>query len=75
MKETDAPRPICYCFNHTVEAILEEIQRTGRATVPNAIANGLNTEGCDCVHTNPQGSYCLGTVNALAKEGKLQAER
>jgi len=32
VKETDAPRPICYCFNHTVEEIFDEIQRTGTST-------------------------------------------
>lgn len=72
VKETEAPRPICYCFNHTVEEIFGEIQRTGKTTVPEDIATRLNTEGCDCVHTNPQGSCCLGVVNAFAKEGMLR---
>lgn len=69
VKETQAPRPICYCFNHTIEEILDQIQRTGRTTVPDDIASRLNTVGCDCVHTNPQGSCCLGVVNAVAKAG------
>lgn len=69
VKETEAPRPICYCFAHTVEEIFDEIQRTGTTTVPDDIASRLNTQGCDCVHTNPQGSCCLGVVNAFAKEG------
>lgn len=72
VKETAAPRPICYCFHHTIEEIFDEIKRTGKTTVPTAIANRLNTEGCDCVHTNPQGSCCLGVVNAFAKEGMLR---
>lgn len=72
VKETEAPRPICYCFNHTVEEIFDEIQRTGTTTIPNDIANRLNSEGCDCVHTNPQGSCCLGVVNAFVKEGMLR---
>lgn len=72
VKETEAPRPICYCFNHTVEELVDEIHRTGTTTVPDDIASRLNTEGCDCVHTNPQGSCCLGVVNAFAKEGMLR---
>ncbi len=72
VKETEAPRPICYCFNHTVEEIFDEIQRTGATTVPDDVASRLNTEGCDCVHTNPQGSCCLGVLNAFAKEGMLR---
>ena len=69
VKETEAPRPICYCFNHTVEEIFDEIRRTGKTTVPDDVANRLNTEGCDCVHTNPQGSCCLGVVKTYAREG------
>lgn len=69
VKETAAPRPVCYCFNHTVEEIFDEIRRTGTSTVPAAITSRLNTEGCDCVHTNPQGSCCLGIVNGFVKEG------
>lgn len=69
VKETGAPRPICYCFNHTVEEIFDEIQSTGTSRVADDISSRLNTEGCDCVHTNPQGSCCLGVVNAFVKEG------
>lgn len=72
LKEAESPRPICYCFNHTVEEIFSEIQRTGKTSVPDDIASRLNTEGCDCVYTNPQGSCCLGVVNAFAKEGMLR---
>jgi len=73
VKETDAPRPICYCFNHTVEEIFDEIQRTGTSTIPDEIARRLNTEGCDCARTNPQGSCCLGVVKEFVKEVLLPA--
>lgn len=66
VKETQAPRPICYCFDHTFEEILDQIRRTGTTTVPDDIASRLNATGCDCVHTNPQGSCCLGVVKAVA---------
>lgn len=69
VKETDAPRPICYCFNHTVEEIFDEIKRTGTSRVPDHISSRLKTEGCDCVRTNPQGSCCLGVVHAFVQEG------
>lgn len=72
VKETEAPRPICYCFNHTVEEIFDEIKLTGTTAVPEDIAHRLKTQGCDCVHTNPQGSCCLGVVTAFAKEGMLR---
>lgn len=69
VKETEAPRPICYCFGHTVEEIFDEIRRTGRTTVLDAIKRRLKTEGCDCEHTNPQGSCCLGVVARFVQEG------
>ncbi len=67
-KESDPPRPICYCFNHTYEEIAEQIRRTGASGVPAEIRSRLETEGCDCVHTNPQGSCCLGTVLTAVEE-------
>lgn len=69
VKEREAPRPICYCFGHTVEEVLEEIRRTGRSTVADDIRTRLKSEGCDCEHTNPQGSCCLGVVTSFMKEG------
>lgn len=69
VKETTGPRPICYCFNHTVEEVYDEIRRTGKSTVPDDIKTRLNNEGCDCEHTNPQGSCCLGVVLSVVKEG------
>jgi len=69
VKETEAPRPVCYCFGHTVEAIFEQIEQTGRSTIPDDIRTRLDTQGCDCEHTNPQGSCCLGVVLSIAEEG------
>ena len=39
IKETAAPRHICYCFNHTVEEIEEEVHLTGKTTVLAAISD------------------------------------
>ena len=69
VKETEAPRPICYCFHHSVEEIFDEIRRTGTSTVPNDIRTRIDAEGCHCERTNPQGSCCLGVVLAFAEEG------
>jgi hypothetical protein len=38
LKEKAAPRPICYCFGHTIENIHDEIRQKGRSTVENEIS-------------------------------------
>jgi hypothetical protein len=68
VKETKGPRPICYCFGHTAEEMIEQIKGTGRTSVPDDIRSRLETEGCHCERTNPQGSCCLGVVLAFAEE-------
>ena len=68
LKEKDPPRPLCYCFGHTAEEIIDEIRRTGQTMVPERIQKRLEEEGCDCLHKNPQGTCCLGSVNAFVAE-------
>jgi len=68
VKEKTFPRPVCYCFNHTVEEIDEEIKRTGKSTVVDDIKEGMKKEGCSCETKNPQGSCCLKTVESYVQE-------
>lgn len=78
-KETAPPRPVCYCFDHTVEEIEDEVAKTGTSSVPDKIAHKCR-EGLDrCEETNPQGACCLGNVrqavkNAQAKHGSATPE-
>lgn len=66
-KETEAPRTVCYCFDHSQEEIEAEVQETGRSSVGDAITEQCR-KGLDrCPETNPQGSCCLGNVRALEK--------
>lgn len=66
LKEKESPRPVCYCFGHTVESIREEITRTGRSTVAAAITAKINAGLCTCELLNPKGRCCLGDVNRIA---------
>ena len=68
LKEKEAPRPVCYCFGHTVESIREEIGRTGRSTVAASIKEKVEAGECSCEILNPKGTCCLGDVNKAAKE-------
>jgi hypothetical protein len=68
VKERAAPRPVCYCFGHTVESIRGEIERTGRSTVAASVAARIDAGECRCEIVNPKGTCCLGDVNRTVKE-------
>lgn len=73
LKESGPPRPVCYCFNHSIEGIHDEIRRMGRSTVLDSIKADMKDSGCRCEQTNPLGACCLGTVQAVVEEGFLLA--
>jgi len=58
---------VCYCFQHPVGEI-----RTGspkaRSAILDDINQGICAGQCSCDLRNPQGSCCLGNVNALIKQ-------
>ena len=66
IKETTAPRPVCYCFNHTIEEIDDELRRTGRTTVLDDIKTRMKV-ACWCETKSPSGSCCLATVTKQIK--------
>ncbi len=72
MKETSAPRPVCYCFDHTAEEIEEEVQRTGDSTVLEDIQRRMKNEGCSCATRNPRGSCCISTVRTFIEEARIR---
>jgi CopZ-like zinc binding protein len=74
LKETEAPRPLCYCFDHTAEDLEAEIRRTGRSTLAERIMASLQN-GCWCETKNPQGSCCLGVVHHDAREALEHVSR
>lgn len=67
-KEKGPPRTVCYCFNHTVERIRDEIESTGRSTVAASIAAKVKAGECRCELLNPKGVCCLGDVNKVVKD-------
>lgn len=62
VKETGAPRPLCYCFGHSAESIREEWVQTGKSTAMASIKAEMKAGTCRCELTNPSGSCCLGDV-------------
>ncbi len=74
LKEREAPRPVCYCFGHSVESIREEIEKTGRSTVVASIKKNVEAGECSCEVLNPKGACCLGDVNDVMKEALASIE-
>jgi copper chaperone CopZ len=66
-KVTESPRPICYCFQHTVEEIEAEVVATGASRVAEDITEKCRQRLDRCEETNPQGSCCLGNVRRAEK--------
>ena len=67
IKEFVSPRPVCYCFDHNMEEIFDEVERTGRSTVVADIRKRIQEVGCSCETQNPQGACCLGTVEGIVQ--------
>lgn len=63
---------ICYCFRHTRATIWAEFLETGQSTVIEDVNAGIQEGQCACDWRNPQGSCCLGNVQAVVRQ--IQAE-
>lgn len=64
VKRNSAPRPLCYCFDHSVESLQIEPHPEHALDQIKAL---MKSDGCRCVSTNPQGRCCLSTVEAAIK--------
>jgi len=58
---------VCYCFRHTLGSIRAELLATGQSTVVETVTAGTKIHQCACEIRNPQGSCCLGNVQAAIK--------
>ena len=66
-KPGNAPRLVCYCFDHSIEEIEEEVKDTGGSTALDDIKTRMK-DGCFCETVSPKGGCCLGTVSACIKD-------
>lgn len=70
-KEPDAADVwICYCFRHSVGELTGDTIDARKGIVAEINA-GIKAEECACDLRNPQGSCCLGNVNALVKRAAV----
>jgi Zinc binding domain len=68
LKETNDPVPICYCFGFTEKMVADELRATGECAIPQRITAEIKAGHCACEIRNPQGSCCLGNVQAVVKK-------
>ena len=60
-------RPVCYCFGFTEGFIRQEIEQTGKSTVPTQVTQFIKEKLCVCEVRNPAGACCLGEINRTVK--------
>jgi hypothetical protein len=63
--------PVCYCFAHSVDEI-QSASPDAQKDILKDINSGIKAGQCACDLRNPQGSCCLGNVQALIKTRLLQ---
>lgn len=69
-KSTDPDRFVCYCFEHRVDELQDEVASTGDSGVPADIKAKCKAGLDECETKNPQGACCLGNVLSLVKQAK-----
>lgn len=65
LKDGPGPRPLCYCFGHTVEELEADIRTRGYSAIPAEISAKCRQGLGRCEENNPRGSCCLGDVNRV----------
>lgn len=67
VKETQDPKPLCYCFGFDESDLREEIVAAGKTEIPERIVELLKTKMCACEFRNPSGACCLGEIAKAIK--------
>ena len=73
IKERTSPRPVCYCFGHSVESIEEVLRLTGKSTAVDDIKSRMKT-ACWCETKSPMGSCCLAVVSKAVKAAEQEMD-
>ncbi len=61
-KEEAGDIPVCYCFDHSAKAIMEDARRNSPPSIPLTIREKIKADLCTCEIKNPKGTCCLGDV-------------
>ncbi len=66
---------VCYCFQHSPATIRAELLATSVSSVVERVTAGVKTGQCACEIRNPQGSCCLGNVQAAVRRVEAVLQR
>lgn len=72
-KELKGAQLVCYCFEHTKDAIQEDFQVHGQSNIEADIRQKVAAKQCSCEEKNPTGRCCLGDVRAAYKDLEIVA--
>ena len=67
-KEEAGDIPVCYCFDFSAKAIMEDVRRNTPPSIPLTIREKIKAGLCTCEIKNPMGRCCLGDVAYWAKQ-------
>ena len=59
---------VCYCFEHTESALVEEVTLLGRSSIQESIESQVKQGNCACEVRNPDGKCCLKQIKALVAD-------
>jgi len=75
VKETEAPIPVCYCFDFTERDIIEDVKQHGEGRIFREISRNVKAGLCACEIKNPSGRCCLGNVQEAMKKAPVVLAR
>jgi hypothetical protein len=65
--QEDPLRLVCYCFDHRVVDIEQDVLAHGRSTIAIAVLEACRAGLARCAERNPAGTCCLGRLRAIAR--------
>ncbi|PCJ20764.1 MAG: hypothetical protein COB02_00205 [Candidatus Cloacimonadota bacterium] len=68
LKESLNPRPICYCFNHSIQDIETQLKTSKNCDIIEQIKSSMKLSGCNCEIKNPIGKCCLNTIKKIIQK-------
>ena len=69
-KSDDPNRLVCFCFGHTVAAVIDDVRKNEAPTLQASITDACRRGLDECEEKNPEGRCCLANVAAVIRMAK-----